>query len=198
MKKKRKIKKGNLLFLGGWVLLFIAIVIAVVTFLMGRNKTAELDKQVQQAHNYTAYQEVVVSDTDIDSSYNDKLVDGIKNWALASVAIDSSYSEDSKTKLLRKLYDSIEQDDQRTALKESETNFLNQGASKTNNVDVVINDAKEATLNDKTMGQVTCTITVTGTMNDAEFTRVFDTTLLLSYDSDVVGVYVMKDIRVKE
>ena len=70
--KKRKLKKNNLLFLFGIVLLFVSIVVFVV-MLLNNHANSEKAKEQAKAHNYVAYQEVVVSDQDIDSSYNDKL-----------------------------------------------------------------------------------------------------------------------------
>lgn len=191
--KKRKLKKGNLLFLFGCVLLFVAIVIFVV-MLLNNHKSAALSKEEQKAHNYTAYQEVVVSDQDIDSSYTDKLTEGVKGWVNSSLAMDDTYSSDSKSKLLRKLYDSIEKDDQRKAIRETLTDFYSAKSITTQSVEVTISEAKEAKLKDKTIGQVKCTALISGLRDGVEFQSKYDMTLLLSFDTDPVGIYVVKDI----
>ena len=191
--KKRKLKKGNLLFLFGCVLLFVAIVIFVV-MLLNNHKSAALSKEEQKAHNYTAYQEVVVSDQDIDSSYTDKLTEGVKGWVNSSLAMDDTYSSDSKTKLLRKLYDSIEKDDQRKTIRETLTDFYSAKSITTQSVEVTISEAKEAKLKDKTIGQVKCTASISGVRDGVEFQSKYDMTLLLSFDTDPVGIYVVKDI----
>lgn len=191
--KKRKIKKGNLLFLSGCVLLFASVVIFVVMFL-GNQKPSATSKSEKKITNYTAFQEVVVSDQDIDTSYNDKLTSGIKNWVNSTLAMDNTYSSDSKTKLLRKFYTSIEQDEQRNILKNSLTDFYSAKSITTQNIDVSISEAKEAQLNDKTIGQVKCVATISGVRDGSEFQSKYNMTLFLSLDTEPVGIYVVKDI----
>lgn len=191
--KKRKIKKGNLLFLSGCILLFISVLVFVVMFL-GNQKPSAVTNSEKKVNNYTAFQEVVVSDQDIDTSYNDKLVNGIKNWVNSTLAMDDTYSSDSKTKLLRKLYTSIEQDEQRNTIKNSLSDFYSAKSITTQNIDVSISEAKEAQLNNKTIGQVKCVATVSGVRDGTEFQNKYDMTLFLSLDTDQVGIYVVKDI----
>ena len=114
--KKRKIKKGNLLFLVGCILLFISVITFVIMFLLNSQNSSEMKKKIDAAHNYTAYQNVVVTDNNLDGSLNDVLAEGIKKWVNSSIGMDDSYSSDSKSKLLRKFYDSIENSDQKKKL----------------------------------------------------------------------------------
>lgn len=195
--KKRKIKKGNLLFLVGCILLFISIITFVVMFLLNSQNSSEMKKKIDAAHNYTAYQNVVVTDNDLDGSLNDLLAEGIKNWVNSSLGMDDSYSSDSKTKLLRKLYDSIEDRDQEADLLNTLTEFYSAKTITTENIDVSITEAKEATLNGKSVGLVNCKATISGTRDGIDFQNVYDLSLLLSYDTDPVGIYVVKSI-VKE
>ena len=114
--KKRKIKKGNLLFLVGCILLFISVITFVIMFLLNSHNSSEMKKKIDAAHNYTAYQNVVVTDNNLDGSLNDVLAEGIKKWVNSTLGMDDSYSSDSKSKLLRKFYDSIENSDQKKKL----------------------------------------------------------------------------------
>lgn len=195
--KNRKIKKGNLLFLVGCILLFISVITFVVMFLINSHNNSEMKKKIDAAHNYTAYQNVVVTDNDLDGSLNDLLAEGIKNWVNSSLGMDDSYSSDSKTKLLRKLYDSIEERDQEADLLNTLTEFYSAKTITTENIDVSITEAKEATLNGKSVGLVNCKATISGTRDGIDFQNVYDLSLLLSYDTDPVGIYVVKSI-VKE
>ena len=195
--KNRKIKKGNLLFLVGCILLFISVITFVVMFLINSHNNSEMKKKIDAAHNYTAYQNVVVTDNDLDGSLNDLLAEGIKNWVNSSLGMDDSYSSDSKTKLLRKLYDSIEDRDQEADLLNTLTEFYSAKTITTENIDVSITEAKEATLNGKSVGLVNCKATISGTRDGIGFQNVYDLSLLLSYDTDPVGIYVVKSI-VKE
>lgn len=195
--KNRKIKKGNLLFLVGCILLFISVITFVVMFLINSHNYSEMKKKIDAAHNYTAYQNVVVTDNDLDGSLNDLLAEGIKNWVNSSLGMDDSYSSDSKTKLLRKLYDSIEDRDQEADLLNTLTEFYSAKTITTENIDVSITEAKEATLNGKSVGLVNCKATISGTRDGIDFQNVYDLSLLLSYDTDPVGIYVVKSI-VKE
>lgn len=195
--KNRKIKKGNLLFLVGCILLFISVITFVVMFLINSHNYSEMKKKIDAAHNYTAYQNVVVTDNDLDGSLNDLLAEGIKNWVNSSLGMDDSYSSDSKTKLLRKLYDSIEDRDQEADLLNKLTEFYSAKTITTENIDVSITEAKEATLNGKSVGLVNCKATISGTRDGIDFQNVYDLSLLLSYDTDPVGIYVVKSI-VKE
>lgn len=195
--KNRKIKKGNLLFLVGCILLFISVITFVVMFLINSHNNSEMRKKIDAAHNYTAYQNVVVTDNDLDGSLNDLLAEGIKNWVNSSLGMDDSYSSDSKTKLLRKLYDSIEDRDQEADLLNTLTEFYSAKTITTENIDVSITEAKEATLNGKSVGLVNCKATISGTRDGIDFQNVYDLSLLLSYDTDPVGIYVVKSI-VKE
>ncbi|MEE1399151.1 MAG: hypothetical protein UF329_01915 [Bulleidia sp.] len=195
--KNRKIKKGNLLFLVGCILLFISVITFVVMFLINSHNNSEMKKKIDAAHNYTAYQNVVVTDNDLDGSLNDLLAEGIKNWVNSSLGMDDSYSSDSKTKLLRKLYDSIEDRDQEADLLNTLTEFYSAKTITTENIDVSITEAKEATLNGKSVGLVNCKATISGTRDGIDFQNVYDLSLLLSYDTDPVGIYVVKSI-VKE
>ena len=195
--KNRKIKKGNLLFLVGCILLFISVITFVVMFLINSHNISEMKKKIDAAHEYTAYQNVVVTDNDLDGSLNDLLAEGIKNWVNSSLGMDDSYSSDSKTKLLRKLYDSIEDRDQEADLLNTLTEFYSAKTITTENIDVSITEAKEATLNGKSVGLVNCKATISGTRDGIDFQNVYDLSLLLSYDTDPVGIYVVKSI-VKE
>lgn len=195
--KNRKIKKGNLLFLVGCILLFISVITFVVMFLINSHNNSEMKKKIDAAHNYTAYQNVVVTDNDLDGSLNDLLAEGIKNWVNSSLGMDDSYSSDSKTKLLRKLYDSIEDRDQEADLLNTLTEFYSAKTITTENIDVSITEAKEATLNGKSVGLVNCKATISGTRDGIDFQNIYDLSLLLSYDTDPVGIYVVKSI-VKE
>lgn len=195
--KNRKIKKGNLLFLVGCILLFISVITFVVMFLINSHNNSEMKKKIDAAHNYTAYQNVVVTDNDLDGSLNDLLAEGIKNWVNSSLGMDDSYSSDSKTKLLRKLYDSIEDRDQEADLLNTLTEFYSAKTITTENIDVSITEAKEASLNGKSVGLVNCKATISGTRDGIDFQNVYDLSLLLSYDTDPVGIYVVKSI-VKE
>ena len=195
--KKRKIKKENLLFLGGCILLFISVITFVVMFLINSHNNSEMKKKIDAAHNYTAYQNVVVTDNNLDGSLNDLLTEGIKNWVNSSLGMDDSYSSDSKTKLLRKLYDSIEDRDQEADLLNTLTEFYSAKTITTENIDVSITEAKEATLNGKSVGLVNCKATISGTRDGIDFQNIYDLSLLLSYDTDPVGIYVVKSI-VKE
>lgn len=195
--KKRKIKKGNLLFLVGCILLFISIITFVVMFLLNSQNSSEMKKKIDAAHNYTAYQNVVVTDNDLDGSLNDVLAEGIKKWVNSSIGMDDSYSSDSKSKLLRKFYDSIENSDQKKKLTDTLTEFYSAKTITTENIDVSITEAKEATLNGKSVGLVNCKATISGTRDEIDFQNVYDLSLLLSYDTDPVGIYVVKSI-VKE
>lgn len=195
--KKRKIKKGNLLFLVGCILLFISVITFVVMFLVNSHNSSEMKKKMDAAHNYTAYQNVEVTDNNLDGSLNDLLAEGIKNWVNSSLGMDDSYSSDSKTKLLRKLYDSIEDRDQEADLLNTLTEFYSAKTITTENIDVSITEAKEATLNGKSVGLVNCKATISGTRDGIDFQNVYDLSLLLSYDTDPVGIYVVKSI-VKE
>lgn len=76
--KKRKIKKANLLFLVGCILLFISVITFVIMFLLNSHNSSEMKKKIDAAHNYTAYQNVVVTDNNLDGSLNDVLAEGIK------------------------------------------------------------------------------------------------------------------------
>lgn len=191
--KKRKIKKGNLLFLSGCILLFASVVVFVVMFL-GNQKPSATSKSEKKITNYTVFQEVVVSDQDIDTSYNDKLTNGIKNWVNSTLAMDNTYSSESKTKLLRKFYTSIEQDEQRNIMNNSLTDFYSAKSITTQNIDISISEAKEAQLNDKTIGQVKCVATISGVRDGSEFQSKYNMTLFLSFDTDPVGIYAVKDI----
>ena len=195
--KKRKIKKGNLLFLVGCILLFISVITFVVMFLMNSHNNSEMKKKIDAAHNYTAYQQVVVTDNNLDSSLNDVLAEGIKKWVNSSLGMDDSYSSDSKSKLLRKIYDSIENSGQKEKLIDTLTEFYSAKTITTENIDVSITEAKEATLNGKSVGLVNCKATISGTRDEIDFQNVYDLSLLLSYDTDPVGIYVVKSI-VKE
>lgn len=195
--KKRKIKKGNLLFLVGCILLFISVITFVVMFLLNSQNSSEMKKKIDAAHNYTAYQNVVVTDNNLDGSLNDVLAEGIKKWANSSLGMDDSYSSDSKSKLLRKFYDSIENSDQKKKLTDTLTEFYSAKTITTENIDVSITEAKEATLNGKSVGLVNCKTTISGTRDGIDFQNVYDLSLLLSYDTDPVGIYVVKSI-VKE
>jgi hypothetical protein len=195
--KKKKIKKGNLLFLVGCILLFISVITFVVMFLINSHNNSEMKKKIDTAHNYTAYQNVVVTDNNLDGSLNDLLAEGIKNWVNSSLGMDDSYSSDSKTKLLRKLYDSIEDRDQEADLLNTLTEFYSAKSITTENIDVSITEAKEATLNGKSVGLVNCKATISGTRDGIDFQNIYDLSLLLSYDTDPVGIYVVKSI-VKE
>ena len=195
--KKRKIKKGNLLFLVGCILLFISVITFVIMFLLNSHNSSEMKKKIDAAHNYTAYQNVVVTDNYLDESLNNVLVEGIKNWVKSSLGMDDSYSSDSKTKLLRKLYDSIEDRDQEADLLNTLTEFYSAKTITTENIDVSITEAKEATLNGKSVGLVNCKATISGTRDGIDFQNIYDLSLLLSYDTDPVGIYVVKSI-VKE
>lgn len=195
--KKRKIKKGNLLFLVGCILLFISVITFVVMFLVNSHNSSEMKKKMDAAHNYTAYQNVEVTDNNLDGSLNDLLAEGIKNWVNSSLGMDDSYSSDSKTKLLRKLYDSIEDRDQEADLLNTLTEFYSAKTITTENIDVSITEAKEATLNGKSVGLVNCKATISGTRDGIDFQNIYDLSLLLSYDTDPVGIYVVKSI-VKE
>lgn len=195
--KKRKIKKGNLLFLVGCILLFISVITFVIVFLLNSHNSSEMKKKIDAAHNYTAYQNVVVTDNNLDESLNNVLAEGIKNWVKSSLGMDDSYSSDSKTKLLRKLYDSIEDRDQEADLLNTLTEFYSAKTITTENIDVSITEAKEATLNGKSVGLVNCKATISGTRDGIDFQNIYDLSLLLSYDTDPVGIYVVKSI-VKE
>ena len=156
--KKRKIKKGNLLFLVGCILLFISVITFVVMFLLNSQNSSEMKKKIDAAHNYTA---------------------------------------DSKSKLLRKFCDSIENSDQKKKLTDTLTEFYSAKTITTENIDVSITEAKEATLNEKSVGLVNCKATISGTRDGIDFQNIYDLSLLLSYDTDPVGIYVVKSI-VKE
>lgn len=192
--KKRKIKKGNLLFLVGCILLFISVITFVIMFLLNSHNSSEMKKKIDAAHNYTAYQNVVVTDNNLDESLNNVLAEGIKNWVKSSLGMDDSYSSDSKTKLLRKLYDSIEDRDQEADLLNTLTEFYSAKTITTENIDVSITEAKEATLNEKSVGLVNCKATISGTRDGIDFQNIYDLSLLLSYDTDPVGIYVVKSI----
>lgn len=194
--KKRKLKKNNLLFLFGIVLLFVSIVVFVV-MLLNNHANSTKAKEQAKAHNYVAYQEVVVSDQDIDSSYNDKLTEGIKNWVSATLAMDDTYSSTSRTKLLNKFYDSVIDDNQRSTIRTSLTEFYSAKSITTSNIDVSISEAKQAEANNKTVGQVKCTASISGTRDGSDFQKVYDLTLILAYDNDPVGIYAIKDINEK-
>ena len=195
--KKRKIKKGNLLFLVGCILLFISVITFVIMFLLNSHNSSEMKKKIDAAHNYTAYQNVVVTDNNLDGSLNDVLAEGIKKWVNSTLGMDDSYSSDSKSKLLRKFYDSIENSDQKKKLTDTLTEFYSAKTITTENIDVSITEAKEATLNEKTVGLVNCKATISGTRDEIDFQNIYDLSLLLSYDTDPVGIYVVKSI-VKE
>ena len=156
-----------------------------------------MKKKIDAAHNYTAYQNVVVTDNNLDESLINVLAEGIKNWVKSSLGMDDSYSSDSKTKLLRKLYDSIEDRDQEADLLNTLTEFYSAKTITTENIDVSITEAKEATLNGKSVGLVNCKATISGTRDGIDFQNIYDLSLLLSYDTDPVGIYVVKSI-VKE
>ena len=61
--------------------------------------------------------------------------------------MDDSYSSDSKSKLFfkRKFYDSIENSDQKKKLTDTLTEFYSAKTITTENIDVSITEAKEAT-----------------------------------------------------
>ena len=195
--KKRKLKKGSLLFLGGCILLFISVITFVIMFLFNSHNSSEMKKKIEAAHNYTAYQSVVVTDNNLDGSLNDVLAEGIKTWVNSTLGMDDSYSSDSKSKLLRKFYDSIENSDQKKKLTDTLTEFYSAKIITTENIDVSITEAKEATLNGKSIGLVNCKATISGTRDGIDFQNIYDLSLLLSYDTDPVGIYVVKSI-VKE
>lgn len=192
--KKRKIKKGNLLFLVGCILLFISVITFVIMFLLNSHNSSEMKKKIDAAHNYTAYQNVVVTDNNLDGSLNDVLAEGIKKWVNSTLGMDDSYSSDSKSKLLRKFYDSIENSDQKKKLTDTLTEFYSAKTITTENIDVSITEAKEATLNGKSVGPVNCKATISGTRDGIDFQNIYDLSLLLSYDTDPVGIYVVKSI----
>ena len=192
--KKRKLKKGSLLFLGGCILLFISVITFVIMFLFNSHNSSEMKKKIEAAHNYTAYQSVVVTDNNLDGSLNDVLAEGIKTWVNSTLGMDDSYSSDSKSKLLRKFYDSIENSDQKKKLTDTLTEFYSAKIITTENIDVSITEAKEATLNEKSVGLVNCKATISGTRDGIDFQNIYDLSLLLSYDTDPVGIYVVKSI----
>lgn len=186
---KRKVNKNNLLVLIGCILLVLALISAVVIFLLQRNS--------QSSGNTVRYQEVVVKDTDIPSEQTDKVESGIQNWAEATLGIDNSFSVDSQVKLRKQFYDSIFDEKQRLAIKNADDTFYTDANIVVNSVDVEVKEAKEAKSDNKDIGQVIGTITVSGTRNDEAFTRTYDVTLLVNYDKDVTSILQVRSIALQ-
>ena len=80
------------------------------------------------------------------------------------------------------------------ALTDTLTEFYSAKTITTENIDVSITEAKEATLNGKSVGLVNCKATISGTRDGIDFQNIYDLSLLLSYDTDPVGIYVVKSI----
>ena len=140
---------------------------------------------------------VTKTDENIPEKEMNKVELGIKNWAQATLGIDSSYQEESKNILNEKFYEIIIYDTQREEIKKERNVFYENATITTEDITVEMKNANEAIYETRTIGYVDCTVTITGTRNDEKFERIYDLILLMDYQEDIASVYEVIDIKLK-
>lgn len=170
------------------------LICACVIALCGCKK--EKEETMQPVHLVINNESVEVEKTDeeVPETEMEKVETGIKNWANATLGLDSSFSAESTEIMNEKLYEAIQSDEQREQLKKERDEFYKDSQITTESVDVDIKKANKAIYGEKAIGYVECTVTIAGTRNDKSFEDEYELVLLLDYMENITSVYKIVDI----
>lgn len=119
---------------------------------------------------------------------------GIEAWVKSSLAIDKNFSEENKNTCLNKLYSIIISSSQKEKVKSEQDKFYRNAEVTTKKVSIDLKDTKKLIYKKKKIGYVDCVVTIEGTRNKKEFKKIYDLSLLIEYQQEIVSIYEIDNI----
>lgn len=182
----------------------IYCLICVLALVLGGCKEKQVEEEkktinitVNNERRKEMFQSLEKTEEDVPDEGKEKLEIGIRNWARATLGIDSSFSEESEAILNEKLYEIIISDEQKEDVKKERTEFYKDSQVRTDVVEVDVKKANKAIYEEKTIGYVECNILITGTRNEEAFEKKYHLVLLMDYQENIASVYEIVDIKLE-
>lgn len=174
------------------------IICICLLMIVGCGKKEE-DVQTQSIEvNHEEVKEMVQNTiSEIPEVETEKVALGIKNWSRATLALDSSYPYENQKLLNEKFYEVIKSEEEREKVVEERKQFFSNSVIKTTDIIVSVSEIKDIEYNSRSVGQVTCMVTVKGTRNQEDFERVYDLVLIMEYQQNIASVYEIEKIVLK-
>ncbi len=184
--------------------IFGYLIIATCVFMLcgcKKEKTDSADRlyiTVNNERREAIFGKIKKTDKSISEKETKKVEEGIKNWARATLGIDSSYSEESAQIMNKKLYDIVISEEQRESLKKERDKFYQASDVQTESIQVEIENANEAIYSEKTIGYVECDVIIAGKRDGKSFEKTYQLVLLMEYQENIASVYEVVEIELKE
>lgn len=137
------------------------------------------------------------TEKDIPDTEMDKIENGIKNWAKSTLGMDNTFSKESRDIINEKFYEIIVSHSQRKKIEEEQNKFYENASIRTKSVDVSIKKSKEAIYNQRKIGYIECIVTVSGARNNDDFKKIYNLSLMIEYQQNVIAVYEIENIELR-
>ena len=142
----------------------------------------------------TIYEQLKVTEESLPDEETKVIQKGVNSWAKAFLAVNSDAQDKEITD--QSLYQSIANTEHRRLLKEERDAFYKESVVNINEVSTQVKSAKKAQYGKTDVGVVECDIDVKGTRNDQAFEKIYTMQMVVNYQTNVVSVYEVEDIKV--
>lgn len=159
-----------------------------------KNKTEELVLKNTKKNKKSIYTNATITDESLPKKQINKVSTGIEAWVKSSLAIDKNFSEENKNTCLNKLYSIIISSNQKEKVKSEQDKFYRNAEVTTKKVSIDLKDTKKLIYKKKKIGYVDCVVTIGGTRNKKEFKKIYDLSLLIEYQQEIVSIYEIDNI----
>lgn len=181
------------------LVLIISICLLVSYFLVNnksnsKNKTEEIVLKNTKKNKKSIYTNATITDESLPKKQINKVSTGIEAWVKSSLAIDKNFSEENKNTCLNKLYSIIISSSQKEKVKSEQDKFYRNAEVTTKKVSIDLKDTKKLIYKKKKIGYVDCVVTIEGTRNKKEFKKIYDLSLLIEYQQEIVSIYEIDNI----
>ena len=160
-----------------------------------KNKTEEIVLKNTKKNKKSIYTNATITDWNlVPKKQINKVSTGIEAWVKSSLAIDKNFSEENKNTCLNKLYSIIISSSQKEKVKSEQDKFYKNAEVTTKKVSIDLKETKKLIYKNKKIGYVDCVVTIGGTRNKKEFKKIYDLSLLIQYQQEIVSIYEIDNI----
>lgn len=183
---KRAVKKMGIL----------AIFFCLVVVMMTGCKKEEKKEEKGQTHEFF-YDKLPKTDQKVSKEENEKIKNGIENWAKSVLMVDSSVGKKNREMIEKSFYRSIVNEKQREKVKKDRKKFYKDSEVEIQSAEVTVQEAYATEYERRQIGDVACKIVIKGKRDKKVFSRTYHLKLAVSYEKEIVSVYEIGDITWK-
>lgn len=173
----------------GYICVVVLLIMAVAITGCGKDeeKSDSLEEKKDSKPQYI-YDQLQDSETAYFQEDMEIIKQGITDWAKGNLLVGTDVDEEKRKQMDEQLYNMIVSEYDLKKVKADREGFYNGSDVEVGLVSTDIMSAVQVTYEEQNLGKVQCATAFYGTKNGQTFTRVYNMTLVISYENQTVTV----------